>query len=404
MAAVIGFIISWSPTKRLVWKLDRGFNLKEQVSTAWSVPQTELATLLAPALQQDVLALLPGVRRRILLRGWNSLGEVISLLVVLVLGAAVYMGSVPASPLGRLSAAPAAQAPAFQAQEPARADVLPKGILSLDNQAKTDSTQPGAQGQAVPTPAAPPQAGDLASMSQTLQQVGQQLSQQAASYELGQALQKQDFQKAADQLEQVADKLGSLSPDTRSQLASAMAQAAQALKDQKPAEQMAADLSQAADALKTDPASGSQQAGQSSPRDAMDKVANDLRDLSAQAAGAEAGQPQSGTASGSGADAGSGMGTGSGASLSGGGAKQGTPASLTRLEGQSGDFKLDINDPSLAGILVPGPTNGTGTTTAGGAANQTGPTSGETNQSVLFPYSYDWKWQGLIAQYFQRGQ
>ena len=156
LAGIIPIFWKWPSIKRFVWRLDRLLGLKEQVSTAWSVPQTELATLLAPALQQDVLALLPGVRRRILLRGWNSLGEVISLLVVLVLGAAVYMGSVPASPLGRLSAAPAAQAPAFQAQEPARADVLPKGVLSLDNQAKPDSTQPGAQGQAVPTPAAHP--------------------------------------------------------------------------------------------------------------------------------------------------------------------------------------------------------------------------------------------------------
>jgi hypothetical protein len=419
-----------------VWHLDRRLSLKEQLSTASSTPAAA-ANPVATLLQQEALGLVPSLQKRILRGGWRISGELLSLGVVLALGLGIYFGVAP-PPEAPVSLAPGDRLslPSFQPQEATLQQVLPQGVLSLNPDAKPpdsqqaagsasgdqSSSKPGQQpgsssGDQPGSGQQPGSSNSMEALSQALQQAGQALSQQSSSYELGQALQNQDLAKAADQLEQLADKLGSLSQQSRDQLAKSLGQAAGALSPQNTAtsppqntatsppqdqstQKLAQDLNQAAQSLQA-PDQSSSQPGQSplqpsaagSPRDAMDAIAGDLRDLATAAQ-----QAQQASA-------------GGGAGLGGGGPKFGPPETLARLQGESGDFKLDVNDPSLAGILTPGqPIAGNtatsttaGSTVAAGAADAAGAPGDTASRGVLFPYSYPYHWQAVIAQYFQRG-
>jgi hypothetical protein len=377
------------------WRVDRTLGLKEQFSTAWSTGRAESANPVVELLHQDALAQVPPVQRRILRKGWRILGELISCAIVVLLGMAVYLGYTPFDAGKSLQEGERKTPPALSAVDVPREQALPKGVLSLKptetpGQTPAPASPGGQAGQ-------PGKAGELDAAVQALQQAGAQLSQQAATFELGDALSNQDLQKAADQLERLADQLDSLSQSSKDQIGQEMSKAAGALGKLSQGQKLADDLNQAAQAMK--PATDAANKPAKSARDALDVVAGDLRSLNMQA---QAANPQASSASSSSSGGSSGS-PGQGAGLGGGAPVFGAAEALDRLEEASGDFKLDLHDPAMAGILTPGQTTTRGDQVASGAASITGTASATAGQSALFPFSYPWKRRDVISEYFQRG-
>jgi hypothetical protein len=214
-------------------------------------------------------------------------------------------------------------------------------------------------------------------MEDILRQLGSELSGQAGTYDLGQALEEMDLQGAAEALEDLNQQLDDLSQQSRDNLAQALQDAAQAMEQsggQIPGQQaLEEDMRSAAEAL--------QQQEDQPAGEAMDEMAGDLRDL-AQALGSSE-------------TAGGGAGTGDGSSA-------GSSEPLSRLQGESGDMELPLTDPSGSSLLTPGSSDLDGDGVADGSSFGSGQPGDDVVQSPLLPGSLLWKWRNVVSQFFQR--
>jgi hypothetical protein len=201
--------------------------------------------------------------------------------------------------------------------------------------------------------------------------MGSELSEQAGTYDLGQALEQLDLEGAAEALEDLSEQLDELSPESRANLAEAMEEAAEALEDTGQ-QGLPQDLGEASEALGED----GEEAGE-----ALDQVAGDLRQL--------AEELQAAGVAGSGAGEGEGNGSGS-------------PEPLTRLQGEGGDLELPLDDSSQSGLLSPAPPEAAGDGTASGELDATHSSGDDVVESPLLPSTFSWKWRDVVSEYFQR--
>jgi ABC-type transporter Mla subunit MlaD len=209
-----------------------------------------------------------------------------------------------------------------------------------------------------------------------LKGLGEDLSQQAPTYDLGQELQGSDLNGAAGELDQLNDQLENLSPKTRQELADALEEAA-GEGGSAGDSQLSEDMSGAAEALKGE---DSGEAGSESNQ-SLDQLAQDLRD--------RADELNSAQANGSGAGSGSSGQTGSA-----------EPAG--RLQGEGDDFELPLEDSAQSGLLSPAPPQADGSGTASGSLDSPGKGENGVAGSPLVPNSFLWKWRDVVSSYFQR--
>ncbi|MEA4909234.1 MAG: hypothetical protein VB089_16550 [Anaerolineaceae bacterium] len=376
---ITSFILSLTTAGKWAWKMDRLLGLDEQVSTAWEVAQHRRRGELNEALVQDAAQSLPQIRQRMLQRGWYLRGDLAATLVVLLLGG-VLLGSGALQPFGALlEHAPAAVPPAAVRPLPqAQAETDPHQPAPTDQSALESQPAPAGEGsgesaapEAGNAPAQNPGSGIDPQIGSALRQLGRELSQQAGTYALGQALENLDLDGAANAMEGLQDGLDELSPESRQQMAEAMRQAAEALEQVEGAPPIASDLNEAAQSLQE----GSNDAGQD-----LGQVAEDLRQL----AGQIGASPQAGSG---------------GAEM---GSASGNPDPLRRLENEGGDLSLPLNDTAESGMLDPARPEGSGEGTASGSLDAAGSEQENSLQNPLVPNSYAWKWRDVVSEYFQR--
>lgn len=359
-----------------VWAFDRRLGLQEQVSTAFELARSPRrgSTPVSEALLDDVLETLPQVRERMLRRGWFLERDLVAALLVLLLALMAYsstwlrsyadqigqMSPEISQPSGMLP--PSAALPPPPAEAPAGADPSGQGEQGAGQQ---DQGQPGGD-QGEPQP---PEGLDGEALSRALEQLGQSLSGQAPTYDLGQELQQGDLEGAASEMEDLADRVDELSPQTRQSLAQALEEAAGEV-EAAGAPEMAEAMREAAGALRADPQRGETGAGE-----ALDQLAQELRGQAGSQAGTGAGE--------------------------GGSGQSGEAEPAERLQGQGDDLELPLEDSSQSGLLSPAPRGAAGDNVIGGSQDSSAGASGQYG-SPLVPNTFLWKWRDIISSYFDR--
>jgi hypothetical protein len=394
-----GLAFSLSGRKRWVWTMDRRLGLKEQASTAWEVLQRGEPDEMSEALVADVLRVIPRVRRRMLNRGWFLERDLVAAAIVFCLGALVLISTQMNTLSAAIAQNPLASNPPIEQPEPFPEMLSPtlppdpSGERRENPQANPGGSQEGdgsMQGEGgspegSPSPGDQPGSSggtspnlDPGALGDALQDLGSDLSQQAPTYDLGQSLQDLDLDGAAGELEELTDQLDELSPETRERMADAMREAAgEAGTAGDPS--LSQDLNGAADELEESRGAGEQ--GSRGATEALDQLAQDLREL-----GQEMQQAQ---ANGSGAGGGSSAHTGS-------------PEPAERLQGEGGDMELPLEDSSQSGLLSPAPPEEGGDGTASGSLDNTSQSGEDVIHSPLLPNSFLWKWRDVVSSYFQR--
>jgi hypothetical protein len=387
LAPLAAFALSISRGSKWVWIMDRRLGLQEQASTAWELIQNGESGELSEALIRDVREIVPQVRQRMLKNGWFLERDLVSTLIVLLLLGMVYITTLFKS-YSDLAGSPLATAPAIQQLAN---QTVPTPTPDSSGGQQQPGSQPGQQQSSQGSPGGdqPGQMGsggqqpgssnaDPNALSQALQGMGSDLSQQAPTYDLGQSLQQLDLNQAAGDLNNLADQLKNLSPEMKDQLAQALqkgAEGAQSAGDPS----LAQDLQSSADALQGDVQADPNQTGQDAGK-SLDQLAQDLRDRAQQMQNAQAGS-----------------GTGGGGSS--GQTGQAEPAE--RLQGENGNFELPLDQSSNSGLLSPAPADAAGKGTASGSLDSTSSSGQQVGQSPLIPNSFLWKWRDVVKSYFQ---
>ncbi len=372
------------PAGRLAWRLDRLFGLKEQITTAWQTVglRPEKHGQVDALLLEDAARLLPAQRERVLRRGWYLGRDAESLAVVLLLAAAVFLFGLFSSQLS-LPDAQTQDLPPLS-QPPSASDVFPSGIPGQGQ------TSPGSGENTPASPGGGLTPDEIGAIDQILTDLGRSLGAYPETREAGESLQAGDLESAAGGLERIADNLDLLPPEALENLQQALEKAASRAAEAGQ-QDLAEDLASAAQALQgTEP---DLPAG----ADALDQIAEALRELAASLASGSPGDPT--TADPGASDAG-GAAQGTAGAGSGSGT-QGEPEPLVRLEEEGGELPLE-GGIEPGGLLVPGSTPGD--LVAAGAAGAGTGSSGSTApvNSVLTPYSLDWRWRNVVSQYFSR--
>lgn len=412
-----GILSTWVYRARFAWKIDRLFNLKEQVSTALSISGKSEYGAIGALLLADAQALLGSVQRRLLRRGWFLQRELLSALVIGTVIAGMFLSIRPPAPPELILPAASQSLPLIASiKEPTLSDVLPNGLLSL-----AEKAPPSGVTDTHPSNANQPQSagsnsgtgnGDQASnpastqaLTNALQTSGIGLTSEAASYAVGKALENLDLNKAANEMENLADLSPSLSLQTRQKLAQEMNQMADQLEQAEGANPLSQSLRDAAKALPYKTGSINAFIG---AKDALDKVAAAMRDLNQalqngnpQAAGGQDGEQQGKPTDTQQSTGGATAGAGASSYALGTNATEGKSE---RLEGSGQTLPINTNDPSLSNILAPGKTEaGSDQVVAGSvgdiAVQNTGP-----SQNFIFPFYYSWKWRDVMENYFSRSQ
>jgi hypothetical protein len=267
-------------------RLDRRFHLDEQLATAIEVAATKPppgsvgARLVA---QSGNTARL--LRHRIARRQrppWNELITLLALLPVAV-GLFILSGignlnldgsALPLPPLATV------QDPAEQFTDQPPPDVQSPALIPGEGaQAPGAGTQPGSAGQSG-TAGQPGATGDQG----TIEELADALRDQGATRSAADALDQGDLGGAAQQLRELADQAGQLSPDARNDLADALRDAAERIAPRNPA--LADQLRRSADGL--------EEGGQAAS-EALDDLAQAIDDLqNGQQSGAAGDQGQAG--------------------------------------------------------------------------------------------------------------
>jgi DNA-directed RNA polymerase subunit F len=239
----------------------------------------------------------------------------------------------------------------------------------------------------------------MAALGETIQEMGESFSQQAATYELGQAFENLDPQAAAEALDELANLSDELSPQTSQALADAMQQASQEIATQSSSEmnqQLSQDLGDAAQALGEQAVAQSKDGGESGAQPAgsadelaqaaqasIQKLAQDMRNIN---------QMMQMTQGVGGMEAGLGSDTGS----------EGSAEPVERLQGQGNQqLELPTSASKPGGILSPNPPAGMGSTSVGGSLMPGSGGSSDIINSIIIPYTYPWFWRNVVATYFQ---
>jgi hypothetical protein len=388
-----GLFYPWPRAARLAWRLDQAFGLREQVSAAQQVAGDKSGGQIGDALLIDAASLLSRAWLRIAWRGWFLERDLVSIVVASLLFWLIFTAY---SPPGQRQL-PMAEALSLRplGQDPTAEQVFPDGIPGLTPEMLAAS--PPAE--VVPTVRQEAAEGvspeQHQAMMAALRNLGRELSQQAVSYDIGQALQRGNMSDAAQAMEALADQASQLSEETREDLARALQRAAQqiaAFDETGRFQELTEALESAAQALRDEDAQASADRLDEAAK-ALRNLAEELQDRSSGEARGDSDEPHD-----SQSDMGDNGGTGSGASVSGG--ERGGPEPVGRLQGEGQLLELGgANDES--GALRPGRPPEAGSRAVEGAFQALYTTGDEAVVSTaLTPYSYPWVWRNVVSSYF----
>jgi hypothetical protein len=385
-------ILPWHNRKRLTWRLDRLLDGKEQISTAWQVKLTQSSGTIVEALVSDATDLLGNFRKRIFLRGWGLLPDLLSGMSLAVL-LAVVTSTTPVSyeiprEIGGMPLPPFVPEPGYK-------DVFPEGNAGLqklaENFAQNEFSQ--SDSQTISPAEAAHLAGANQAVTEALYELGKELTGNAATYEIGEALMNMEIEQAANALENLSTSAGQLSSETLEDLADSLQDAAGKL-DQNNSLTLLPNLQQAANAIVNTNTSENDIPGQES----LEMVAGDLRDLAGMMKSqAEGNVDVPGTEP---ADEMRSASGGSGAGLTAAG-ESGPAEGFERLVGEGGILELDNLSESMRSALRPGtPSQNLRPGISSGSRSSVLGGSSEVFEAELVPYRYPWKWRDVVSKYF----
>jgi hypothetical protein len=389
--SLTGLIWPWPRRKRFTWKLDRRLGGNEQISTAWEVIVKGDTGKVSQALVDDALGLLDGYRKQILLKGWWLLPDLISTAVVIILLILIFTtmpvaydmtlqaGNLPLQPI---------------ADEPSLRDVFQSGNPGLQKLADFSGQNEVTQGvsQVKETEGAELSPEDYQKVTEALLELGNELSKNAATYDVGEALVHLEMEQAASAMDALASSAAQLSPETRTDLAESIREAAEKLNDLSSLE-IVPHMQDAAQALVKE--DGSDQS--SSIQNGLENLASDLRDIH------DLLNPQLNRSlgeSGGDRDDGISSGPGQGAGLSAS-SNQSNPEPISRLSGEGQTIELESLSENMRDALRPvNPTGELQTSPSSDPRSSVSTGSSTVIEADLVPYRFPWKWRDVVSKYF----
>lgn len=213
------------PTKKFVWRLDRGYQLEEQVYTAYEYIEDHSGNVesqpgFKELIKSDLVGRLPEVRRKVVDTGWQIREEFESTLVVLILLLIVYLLSV-----GDISSVPPQDnfgiLPSL-GKDPTASELLSGEIPGDGLQRDTSVLSPESGEGTTPSICE----GNWDQVVGVFNNLGEDLSQGAATFVIGQNLKQQDFSQAATGFSSLAEDVNGLTHETKNELANVMLDAA----------------------------------------------------------------------------------------------------------------------------------------------------------------------------------
>jgi hemoglobin-like flavoprotein len=389
--SLTGIILPWPRRKRFTWKLDRRLGGNEQISTAWEVIVKGDIGKVSQALVDDALDLLAGYRKQILLKGWWLLPDLISTAIVVILLVVVFTtrpvtyeitreaGNLPLQPI---------------ADEPSLRDVFPSGSPGLQKLADFSGQNDVNHGvsQVKETGEAEISPEDYQKVTEALLEMGNELSKNAATYDVGEALIHLEMEQAASAMDALASSAAQLSSETRTDLAQSIQEAAEKLEDLSSLD-ILPHMQDAAQALVNE--DGSDQSA--SIQNGLENLASDLREVNdllnsrLNSSLAESGGDRSESAS-------SGPGQGAGLSAS---SDRGNPEPIFRLFGEGQTIDLESLSENMRTALRPvNPTGELQTSPSSGPRSSVFTESSIVIEADLVPYRFPWKWRDVVSKYF----
>jgi hypothetical protein len=227
--------LSWRMNNQFVWRLDQKYGLDQQLFTAYenlaerkepeAVDDPGLETLL----ESEAVAQLPSIRRSLTDSGWNIRNEIESTVVILILLLLVFLLGV-----GNLDRIP----PGFGigllpglGTDPSANEVFGGGIPGNPDQGDSsgDSETGVSSGAGDGSVEFDPE--NWPDITETLEDLGDDLSDEAGTSDLGEALSNQDFEQAATEFGSLAEDIEDYSPESREKLAQQLLETAVELQD-----------------------------------------------------------------------------------------------------------------------------------------------------------------------------
>jgi hypothetical protein len=389
--SLTGIIWPWPRRKRFTWKLDRLMGGKEQLSTAWDVIFKGDTSKVSRALVDDALQLLGGYRKQILLKGWWLLPDLISAAVVVILLVLMFTTRPIAYEITRQAGnLPLQPIP----EEPSLRDVFPSGSAGLQKLADFSDQNEVSRGvsQVQETGGTELSPEDYQKVTEALFELGNELSKSAATYDVGEALIHLEMEQAASAMDALASSAAQLSPETRTDLAQSIREAAEKLEDLSSLK-ILPHMQDAAQALIND--DGSDQS--ESIQNGLENLASDLRevdDLLNSKLNSSLGESDGDRSEG----VSSGPGQGAGLSAS---SDRGNPEPILRLSGEGQTIDLESLSENMRTALRPvNPTGELQESPSSGPRNSISTGSSTVIEADLVPYRFPWKWRDVVSKYF----
>jgi hypothetical protein len=394
---LLGVFLPLPRSRQYVWKLDRRLGGMEQVSTAWAVAGNGQTghmeeTLIKEALIEDALKLLPGFRKRVLLKGWHLLPDLVSLLAVSCLLIPIFTTQPVDYQLNRevgvLALPPSIEEPTYREVFPTGSPGLQKiSDRAKEGEEPVESSESASNDEIQLTPEGYQKVADA------LQELGDDLSKNAATYDVGEALMRMEIEQAASAMESLAAMAAQLAPETRNDLAQSLQDTAINLPDIQSIE-LIPHLMDAARTLVNQDGS----VEDASLRNNLENVAGDLRqvgDLLDAQLQQPGGQPGGGVS-----DSGAGEGAGKGAGLSAA-IQRGIPEPFTRLLGEGQTIELEsLSNSSQSSLRSANPPSEPSSASSSGPRSSVDGGSSSVIEADLVPFRYPWKWRDVVSKYF----
>jgi hypothetical protein len=389
--SITGIIWPWPRRKRFTWKLDRLMGGKEQLSTAWDVIVKGDTSNVSRALVDDALGLLGGYRKQILLKGWWLFPDLTSAAVVVILLVLVFTTKPVAYEItreaGNLPLPPISE-------EPSLRDVFPSGSAGLqklaDFSSQNEVTQGVPQDKEIGGAELSPE--DYQKVTEALLELGNELSKNAATYDVGEALIHLEMEQAASAMDALASSAGQLSSETRTDLAQSIQEAAEKLEDLSSLE-ILPHMQDAAQALVND--DGSDQSA--SIENGLENLASDLREVN-DLLNFELNRSLGESGGDRGDDVSSGPGQGAGLSAS---SDRGNPEPIFRLSGEGQTIDLESLSENMRTALRPvNPIGELQASPSSGPRSSVSTGSSTVIEADMVPYRFPWKWRDVVSKYF----
>ena len=204
------------PTRKFVWRLDRGYSLQEQVYTLYELfqvggPGVENKPGVRELIESEHISRLAEVRRKLVDTGWRVREEFEATIVVLILLMIVYLTSV-SSITGITPGASIRSLPGIGI-DPSIDQVFPRGIpgdFGTGESPEDGFVRSTSQGGLNLFEFSQMEWSEIRAL---MRELGKNLRGESGTYELGQALIQDNYSDAANQFSKLAESIDQVSPD-----------------------------------------------------------------------------------------------------------------------------------------------------------------------------------------------